>query len=71
MQSKVLSVNRDNNFVVIDLGEDSGVKAGRTFKVYRDKRLIAALEVIRVAKTVSACDIKDETSPIKIGDTVK
>lgn len=71
LQSKVLSVNRDNNFVVIDLGEDSGVKAGNTFKVYRDKRLIAVLEVIRVAKTVSACDIKDETSPIKIGDTVK
>ncbi|MFH0791179.1 MAG: hypothetical protein V2A64_06060 [Candidatus Omnitrophota bacterium] len=71
LQSKVLSVNRDNNFVVIDLGEDSGVKAGNTFKVYRDKRLIAVLEVIRVAKTVSACDIKDETSPIKIGDTVR
>lgn len=71
LQSRVLAVNRDNNFVVIDLGENSGVKAGNTFKVYRDKRVIASLEVIRVAKTVSACDIKEETTTIKIGDIVK
>lgn len=71
LQNRILAVNRDNNFVVIDLGENSGVKAGNTFKVYRDKRMIASLEVIRAAKTVSACDIKEETTAIKIGDIVK
>lgn len=68
---KVLAVNKDNNFVIIDLGEDSGVKVGDIFQVYRQNQAIAVIEVIRTRKTIAACDIKRETKPIAIGDAIK
>jgi DNA repair exonuclease SbcCD ATPase subunit len=71
LSGKVLAVNRENNFAIIDLGEDTGVNAGETFQVYREDRPIATIEVIQVRKEISACDIKRESTPIQIGDTVK
>jgi chromosome segregation ATPase len=68
---KVLALNKDNNFVIVDLGEDSGVRLGDAFKIYRDARLIAEVEVIQCRKSISACDIKKEYAPVKIGDIVK
>jgi chromosome segregation ATPase len=68
---KVMALNKDNNFVIIDLGEDSGVRLGDSFKAYREGRAIADLEVIQCRKSISACDIKNETAPIKVGDIVK
>lgn len=67
----VLAVNKENNFIIIDLGEDSGVNLGDTFDIYRDNNLIAQVEVVQVRKSISACDIKQETTPIKAGDSVK
>lgn len=68
---KVLAVNKENNFVVIDLGQDAGLKAGDAFKVYRGDRPVASIEAIQVRRSISACDIKKEASPIKIGDVVR
>jgi len=68
---KVLAINQDNNFVIVDMGEDNGIKVGNTFKVWRDAKPIAHLEAIQVRKTISACDIKKQMSPIKVGDQVK
>ena len=68
---KIMAVNRDNNFVIINLGQDAGLKTGDTFKVYRGDRAIAAIEVIQVRRDISACDIKREADTIKIGDPVK
>lgn len=66
----VLTVNKDSNFVIIDLGEDNGVKVGNSFKVYRGMDNIASIEVIKVSRSVAACDIKQEVKPIKIGDKI-
>lgn len=68
---KVVAVNRDNNFVIIDLGENSGVKLGQGFDIYRGGKTIGGVEVIQIRKNISACDIKRENTPIKVGDTVK
>jgi len=68
---RVLAVNRENNFVIIDLGDVSGVKLGDTFKIVRDNNEIASAEVIQTRKTISACDIKKELTPIQVGDSVK
>ncbi|MDD2688575.1 MAG: hypothetical protein PHT41_00255 [Candidatus Omnitrophica bacterium] len=69
--AKVLAINRENNFVIIDAGEESGLKAGDTFQVYSGNERIASIEVIKISKSVAACDIKREISPVKIGDTVR
>lgn len=70
-KGKIVSVNTDNNFVIIDLGEDSGIRMGDTFQVYRQNKAIATIEVIQVRPDISACDIKKQTAAIEAGDTVK
>lgn len=64
----VLTVNKDSHFVIIDSGEDAGVKIGDTFKVYRAGENIAVLKVIKTSKSVAACDIEQERKPVKVGD---
>jgi predicted nucleic acid-binding Zn-ribbon protein len=71
LAGKIMAVNRDNNFVIINLGQDAGLKIGDTLKVYRGGRAIAGIEVIQVRRDISACDIKREADAIKIGDPVK
>lgn len=68
---KVLSVNRDNNFVIVDIGNNSGIRLGDTFQVFRSNSSIAKIEVIRMRDSVAACDIKQESTPIAKGDIVK
>jgi chromosome segregation ATPase len=68
---KILAVNTDSNFVVIDLGTSSGVKVGDTFDIYRAGKSIGSIVVIQVRNSISACDIKRMSTPLKIGDTIK
>ncbi|MFA6217924.1 MAG: hypothetical protein WDL87_09785 [Candidatus Omnitrophota bacterium] len=70
-KGEVLLVNRENNFVIVNLGEDTGIKVGDVLTVYRDDGAIAMLEAIQIRKNFSACDIKKEDSSVKVGDRVK
>ncbi len=70
-RGKIVALNRDNNFVVVDIGQDSGVSVGDTFQVYRDNKLIAKLETIQVRQNIAACDIKDEFSSVRVGDGIR
>lgn len=70
-KGKVVAVNKVNNFVIIDLGEDSGIRLGQNFQVVKGAKTIANLEVIQVRKEISACDIKKEYASIEIGDSIK
>jgi len=67
----VLEINRENKFVIIDLGQDAGIKIGDTFKVYRQDAPIATIEVVQVRRGICACYIKEEITPIEAGDTVR
>ncbi|MDP3143279.1 MAG: hypothetical protein Q8N14_05025 [Candidatus Omnitrophota bacterium] len=69
--ARVISVNEPNNFVIIDSGEVAGVKVGDAFKVYRDSKEIAIIEVIQARKDISAADIKQKTQSIQVGDLAK
>ncbi len=71
LNGKVVSINPDNNFVIVDIGEKSGVNAGDTLSVYRDSKYIAKLEIIQVRKDISAADIKDQWSKIQVGDVIR
>lgn len=68
---KVVSLNQDNNFVIVDIGEKDGVRMGDTLSVYRDAKYIARLEVIQVRNDIAAGDIKDQWSKIQVGDIVR
>ncbi|HOX55015.1 MAG: hypothetical protein PHI86_03595 [Candidatus Omnitrophica bacterium] len=67
---KVLSVNEDQNFVIIDVGENNNIKMGDVFRVFRDNQHIATVEVIQTRKDISAADIKYSKGKISAGDSI-
>ncbi|MCK5580561.1 MAG: hypothetical protein KAJ18_04730 [Candidatus Omnitrophica bacterium] len=67
----VASINSDNNFVIVDVGETSGIQIGDRLNVYRGVDYIAGLEIIQVRRDIAAADIKDQVVPIQIGDNVR
>ncbi len=71
ISGNVVSINDENNFVIVNLGEDSGIKIGEKLNVYRGADYIAGLEVIQVRKDILAADIKNKMMPIEVGDSVK
>ncbi|MFT7538226.1 MAG: chromosome segregation ATPase [Lysobacterales bacterium] len=68
---RVVSMNEDNNFVIVDIGESEGIRLGDMISVYRDSKYIARLEVIQVRKDISAADIKDQWSRVQVGDIIR
>ncbi len=71
LEGKILNVNTEYNFVVIDLGQDMGVKKGMVFEVSREGKLLGKIEVIEIRPEVCACDITKTDFAFKIGDTVR
>ncbi len=67
----MISVNESNNFVIVDIGENIGVRLGDSLSVYRDSKYIARLEVIQVRKDIAAADLKDQWSMVKVGDIIR
>lgn len=57
-QGRVVTVNDEYKFVVIDLGKDDGIKVGMPFIVYRGDEEIGHLEIIEAHQRVSAADVK-------------
>ena len=71
-QGSIISINQSNNFVIVDLGqENSSVGVGNPLRAYRNGNQIAILEVIQVRRDICAADIKDKSSELKVGDTVR
>lgn len=71
ISGSIVSINKENNFVIVDLGEASGLQLGDVLNVYRDTKYIARLEVIQVRKDISAADIKDQWSQVRVGDSIQ
>ena len=71
LQGKVISINEANNFVIVDLGEQAGIRLGDNLSVYRDSKYIARLEVIQIRKDIAAADLKDQWSKVRVGDVVR
>lgn len=68
---KVLAVNAESKFVVIDLGASAGVRVGDTFGVWRAGKSIGSIVVIQARENISACDIKRASPALKVGDIIK
>ncbi len=59
LKGRIVTVNREHSFVVIDLGKQRGVEIGTMFNVYKGSTLIGKLETIQCRQRISACDIID------------
>ncbi len=54
LEGKVLVVNKDYNFAVINLGSKDGVEVGAVFSVYRDATYLGDIKVEKVHESMSA-----------------
>lgn len=70
-EGKIMSVNEQNHFVIVDIGEKRGLRTGDALGVYRGSDYVARLEVIQVRPDIAAADLKEQRSKVKIGDTVR
>ncbi len=70
-EGKVMSVNEQSNFVIVDIGEKRGLRVGDMLGVYRGPDYIARLEVLQVRPDIAAADLKEQSAQIKVGDLVR
>lgn len=73
IKGKVLSVNKQYDFVVIDLGQQDGISKGMIFDVYRGKKQIGKVQIETVRKSISAAAVMKDwtTGRLVAGDTVQ
>ena len=70
---QVLTVNRQFNFVVVNVGLRDKVKIGDVLRVEQNGKLIGQIQVEKLYENFSACAIMEEVKPAQIheGDLVR
>lgn len=73
LSGKIISVNEDFGFVVIDLGRQDALDVGTIFSVYRQEDLIGKVQIEEVRDQISAATVLPgwANSQIKINDVVE
>lgn len=67
LEGKILAVNKDYNFAVINLGTNDGLGPGDIFSVYRDSKYLGEVKLEKVNDSMSAAaflsaDLRDKVS---------
>jgi len=72
LEGKILVVNKDYNFVVINLGSKDGVNAGDVFALYHNNKYIGDIKVEKIHESMSAADFTSASikSVVSEGDRV-
>lgn len=72
LEGKVLVVNKEYNFVVVNLGSKDGVNVDDIFSVYQSEKNIGDIKVAKVHDSMSAADFVSSSTKdqIKEGDRV-
>ena len=73
LTGKVLSLDREHGFIVVDLGNDNNLKLGDVLSVYRDNQFIGKVQVEKIEEKSSAAVILSDwqNTEFKENDTVK
>ena len=72
LDAKVISVKNEWSFIVVNIGEQQGVKIGMPLRVLRGDQRIATLRVVDVRQRISGAVIEDSgTEKIKVGDRLQ
>ena len=70
IDSQVISVNPDKEYIIIKAGEVDGVQIGDGLVVHRDGEKLAEAQIVEVRPEVSAAEILSAEKEIKEGDSV-
>lgn len=57
VSARVIAVNSEQRFLIVDKGSGQGLFLGSVLQVYRKGQLIAKIKAVRVREALSACDI--------------
>ncbi len=69
---RIIAVNENHDFVVIDLGKDDGLQEGMQLEVYRQNEKAGRIKVIEARQNISACDIREmRLQRFKVNDIVR
>ncbi len=73
LSAKILSINKENNFLIFNRGKPDGIKEGMVFSVVRRNKILGTVRVVRVQDEMSVADILPplKTSSIKTSDKVE
>ena len=73
LTGKVLSLDKEHGFIVVDLGNDNSLKLGDVLSVYRDNQFIGKAQVEKIEEKSSAAVILSDwqNTEFKENDTVK
>jgi hypothetical protein len=73
LEGKVLVVNKEFNFVVVNLGSRDGLKAGARLALLRQDKAIGTAQVERVYENMSAANLitEEQKGKVQEGDTVR
>ncbi|MBI3324744.1 MAG: hypothetical protein HYZ92_05640 [Candidatus Omnitrophica bacterium] len=73
VQGQVIVVNREYDFVVINMGRNQGLEVGQEFRLVRGDRVVGRVKVEKLYDELSAASIMPESDrdAIREGDLVK
>jgi len=73
VEGQVLVVNREFDFIVVNLGQDDGMKTGALLEVSRGGKILGRVEVEKIYGNMSAAIILPDTNKDKLkeGDSVR
>lgn len=55
-EGRVLTVDAENQFVIVNLGQKDGISEGSTLSIFRDQEYVGDIKVTRVQPDMSAAD---------------
>ena len=72
LEGRVLVINREYNFIVVDIGVDDEVELGGYLTIFRNGKYVGEAQIEKIYDTMSAATIIKETKPkaIMIDDNV-
>ena len=62
INGKILRVDTDNKFAIIDVGKEAGIKEGDVLSAYREDKLIGKVKIITLRQTMSSVETVGDTS---------
>ncbi len=71
-EGRVLAVNEEHGFVVVDLGKVDGITKDTLFSVNKNGEIIGSLKVLEIRDVMTACNIKNlnQGKKIELNDLV-
>ncbi len=66
IEGRILSVDKENDFIIFDLGKKDGVDAGTVMSIYRDQNYLGDVKVSKVQSDMAAADFIPPFSSQKV-----